>query len=92
MLLETLGIDALAPVVALEFFEALGLVALIINFIMLYNFFSNGIIRYPVINVIVTSIVTFTLLVPFPWFNWIIFFFLFAYAFFWSFKPWEWSK
>ncbi len=79
-------------IVALEFFEALGLVALIINFIMLYNFFSNGVIKYPVINVIVTSIVTFTLLVPFPWFNWIVFFILFAYAFFWSFKPWEWAK
>lgn len=88
MLVETLAAGA----VVLEFFEALGLIALIINFIMLYNFFSNGIIRYPVINVIVTSIVTFTLLVPFPWFNAIVFLFLFAYAFFWSFKPWEWSR
>lgn len=79
-------------IVVLDFFEALGLIALIINFIMLYNFFNSGIIKFPVINVIVTTIITLTLLVPFPWFNWLVFLFLFAYAFFWSFKPFEWGK
>lgn len=90
--MQPLVTSFLPSAVALDFFEGMFLIILIINFIMLFNFFSNGIIKYPVINVIVTSVITFVLLQEAPWMHWLLFAFLFAYAFFWSFKPWEWSK
>ena len=74
----------------LNFWGAFGLVVLIIVFAMLYKLFYPDIINSSLVAFIVTAIVTFTLVIPYPWFKYLLFAFLFMYGFFGSFKPYEW--
>ncbi|MBI3588197.1 hypothetical protein HY095_03310 [Candidatus Micrarchaeota archaeon] len=74
----------------LEFFEAMGLVVLILDFVLLYRLFYPGIVGAKAIALFITTVITFLLLIPYPWFAWLLFFVLFLYAFFGSFRPWDW--
>lgn len=74
----------------LDFWGAFGLVVLIIVFVMLYRLFYPDIVKSQIVAFVVTAIVTFTLVIPYPWFKYLLFVFLFLYGFFWTFKPYKW--
>ncbi len=74
----------------LDFGSALGLVVLIIVFVMLYRLFYPDIVKSQIVAFVIVAIVTFTLVIPYPWFKYLLFVFLFLYAFFWTFKPYKW--
>ena len=74
----------------LNFWSAFGLVVLIIVFVMLYRLFYPDIVKSPLVAFVIVAIVTFTLVIPYPWFKYLLFVFLFLYAFFWTFKPYKW--
>lgn len=74
----------------LDFGGALGLVVLIIVFVMLYRLFYPDIVKSQLVAFVIVAIVTFTLVIPYPWFKYLLFVFLFLYAFFWTFKPYKW--
>lgn len=73
-----------------EFFDALNVVVLIIDFVMLFRLFWPNVVESKLVATIITSAVAFLLLVPYPLFAWIMFFALFLFGFFTNFKPWEW--
>ncbi len=73
-----------------EFFEALGLIVLIIDYVMLFRLFWPNIVQSKLIAIIIITIITFLLLVPYPIVAWLLFFVLFLYGLFAQVKPWEW--
>jgi len=74
----------------LDFGEAFGLVVLVIVFIMLYKLFYPGIVSSQLVAFVVVAIITFTVVIPYPWFKYLMFVFLFMCGFFWTFKPYKW--
>ncbi len=74
-----------------EFFEALGLIVLILDYILLYRFFYPLVIPSALIALIVTTLIAFLLLLPYLWFAYLVFAFFFFYSFFAGFRPWEWG-
>lgn len=78
------------PVFQFDFIEALTLIVIIIDFIMMYTFFKE--IINPFVGIMISVLVTFLLVIPYGWFAWLIFFSSFAYSFFWGFQPWTWAK
>lgn len=64
-----------------EFFDALYAIALILDYIMLYRLFYPGVVQAQLIAISLTTIITFLLLVPYPWLAWIIFVALFLNGF-----------
>ena len=73
-----------------EFFDALNLVVLIVDFVMLFRLFWPNVVESKIVATIIVSIIAFLLLVPFPLFAWLVFAALFLYGFFGNFRPWEW--
>jgi hypothetical protein len=75
----------------LQFFDALQVIVLILDFILIYRFFYPTVIPSPLIALIVNTLIVFLLVIPFPWFADLVFAFFFFYGFFGGFKPWEWG-
>lgn len=73
-----------------EFFDALNLVVLVIDYVMLYRLFYPNIVQGKIIAIIIITIIAFLLLVPFPLLAWLLFFALFLQGFFKQFRPWKW--
>ena len=75
-----------------EFLDAFDFIATLIVFFMTYSrLFYPEIINNKVVALLVTFIVMFVLVIPFPIVKWIMFVGLFSYGFFWGFRPWEWG-
>src|SRR3989338_10482672 len=75
----------------LQLFEAFDFVATLITFFLMYRMFYPEVIASKIIGLLVTFIVMFVLIVPFPLAKWLAFAGLFGYGFFWGFRPWEWG-
>lgn len=76
----------------LALWEAFDFVATLIVFFMTYSrLFYPEIINNKVVALLVTIIIMFVLVIPFPIVKWIMFLGLFSYGFFWGFRPWEWG-
>ncbi|MGB9577346.1 MAG: hypothetical protein ACP5O3_01715 [Candidatus Micrarchaeia archaeon] len=80
------------PLMQADFWESFGLVVLILVFFVLYNILSNNFIRHPLLALLVTAIIVFTLVIPFEWFKYLLFVVLVLYGFFVTAKPGEWFK
>ncbi len=79
------------PAFLFDFVEALTLIVVIIDFIMVYIIFRDT-LNGQLVALVMSAIITFLLVIPYPWFAWLIFFSTFAYSFFWGFRPWTWAK
>lgn len=72
--------------------EAFDFVATLIVFFMMYSrLFYPEVINNKVVALLVTIVIMFVLVIPFPIVKWIMFLGLFSYGFFWGFRPWEWG-
>lgn len=70
----SLALPVLASSVAiLDFFDDFGWVALLLTVYLLYNRLSYSFIKEPIIALIMVGVITFALLIPFPWFKWVMF-------------------
>ena len=74
----------------LDFWDALGVIVLLIVFIMLYNMFYPSIVSSQLVALVLVAVITFLVVIPYPWFKYLLFCFLFMYGFFQTFKPYEW--
>ncbi len=75
-----------------QLWEALDFVVTIIVFFMMYSrLFYPEIINNKAVAFLVTIVIMFVLVIPFPIIKWIMFLGLFSYGFFWGFRPWEWG-
>ncbi|MBI2445616.1 hypothetical protein HYV43_04475 [Candidatus Micrarchaeota archaeon] len=75
-----------------ELWDAFDFIATLIVFFMSYSrLFYPEVINNKVVALLVTMIVMFVLVIPFPIVKWIMFVGLFSYGFFWGFRPWEWG-
>lgn len=81
----------LLPTFLFDFVEALTLIIVIIDFIMVYIIFRDT-LNSQLIAAIMSAIITYLLIIPYGWMAWLIFLSTFAYSFFWGFKPWTWAK
>ncbi|MEM4255044.1 MAG: hypothetical protein QXR53_01810 [Candidatus Norongarragalinales archaeon] len=80
------------PVFLFDFIEALTVVIIIIDFIMVYKYFYPEVVGSQILGIVITTIITFLLIIPYPFMAWVVFFITFAYSFFWGFQPWTWAK
>ncbi|HIH20363.1 TPA: hypothetical protein HA244_03790 [Candidatus Micrarchaeota archaeon] len=80
------------PVFMFDFIEALFLIVIIIDFIQTYRIFYPEVLASQLISLIVATIITFTLYIPYPWVGWLAVFPLFTYSFFYGFQPWTWAQ
>ena len=85
-------LDTFLPVYLLEFWDALFLIVIIIDFIQLYRIFYPEMLSSQLICLVITTIITFALFIPYPIVGWLAIFPLFAYSFFYGFQPWTWAK
>jgi len=75
-----------------DFWEAFGLVALVLVFFTLYNLLTNNFIRHPLLALLVTALIVFLLVLPYDWFKYLLFVVLVMYGMFTVIKPSEWLK
>src|SRR3989338_3438539 len=78
-------------VAILQLFEAFDFIATLIVFFLMYRMFYPELIANKAISLLVTIIVMFVLMIPYPIAKWLAFLGLFGYGFFWGFRPWEWG-
>lgn len=90
MLENQLGLT-LAQFLFQGFWDAFGLVATIVVFIMLYKLFYPDVVGSQLVALLIAAVVIYLLVIPYEWFKYLLFVILFMYAFFWEFKPWEWG-
>lgn len=83
-LIPNMVIGALAPVVLLDFFDSLGIIVVILDFILVYRLFYPSLVGSQVLGIALAAMVTFMLILPYGWFAWLIFICLFLYSFFWN--------
>ncbi|MBI5035789.1 hypothetical protein HZC09_00445 [Candidatus Micrarchaeota archaeon] len=75
-----------------QLWEAFDFIATIVVFFFTFNrLFYPEVINNKAIALLVTFIVMFVLVIPFPIVKWLMFLGLFGYGFFWGFRPWEWG-
>lgn len=85
--------DPLIPVfIFSDFIDALTLVIIILDFVGLYKYIYPELVASQIVGLVITTIITFLLIIPYPWFAWLMFGLTIAYSFFWGFKPWTWAK
>ena len=84
-------LPSLLPVFLFDFIEALTLIVIIIDFIMLYKYFYPEVVGSQIVGLVISTIITFLLVIPYPFMAWVVFFITFAYSFFWGFQPWTWA-
>ncbi len=82
----------MTPFFLLDFIEALTVVIIIIDFILVYRIFYPEIVSSQIIGIVLTTVITFLLIVPYAWVAWLVFLGGFAYSFFWGFQPWTWAQ
>jgi len=80
------------PVFYTDFWEAFGLVVLILVFFTLYNLLTNNFIRHPLLALLVAALIVFLLVIPYDWFKYLLFVVLVLYGMFTVLKPGEWFK
>jgi hypothetical protein len=73
-----------------EFFDALGVIVLILDFVMLYRLFYPAVVSSNFIALMLTTLVAFLLLVPYPWLAWVMFAALFMQGFFAQLSEHQW--
>jgi hypothetical protein len=92
---------ALAPALALlsatpaflfDFMDDANLVIVLLVFFALYNILTKDFIKSPLLAMLVTILIVFTLVVPYDWFKYFMFVVLILYGFFGAAKPSEWFK
>jgi len=84
---------SLLPLVfQVDFWEAFGLIVLILIFFTLYNLLTNNFIRHPLLALLVTALIMFLLVIPYDWFKYLLFVVLVMYGMFTVMKPGEWLK
>ena len=74
----------------LDFTQALTLIVIIIDFVVLYKIFESF-ARSQILGLVITAIIIFLLVIPYNWIAWLVFLAGFAYSFFWGFQPWTWA-
>jgi hypothetical protein len=67
----------------LDFWDDFGLVVLLLTVYMLYNRLSYNFINNPLLALIIVAVITFALLIPYPFFKYLIFVVVVMYGF-WS--------
>ena len=80
------------PFFLFDFIEALTMIVIIIDFIVVYKVFYPEIIGSQIVGLVIATLVIFLLAIPSTWFAWFLFVAGFAYSFFWGFQPWTWAK
>ncbi|MFH0835673.1 MAG: hypothetical protein V1834_00750 [Candidatus Micrarchaeota archaeon] len=78
------------PLFLFQFGQALDLVIVLVLFFLLYNFFHPKLVSSPFLGLLITIIVIFILVIPYPWFRYFLFAILFLAGIFTNIKPWEW--
>lgn len=80
--------DLVTPVALMDWIEAITLVIIIIDFVVVYRIFAD--MTNQIIGFIIAAIILYLLVIPYNWVAWLVFIGGFAYSFFWGFNPWEW--
>jgi hypothetical protein len=76
----------------LQLFEALDFVITLITFFMIYSrIFYPELIANKIVSLLMTIVIMFVLIIPFPIVKYLVFLGLFCYGFFMGFRPWEWG-
>ncbi len=73
-----------------EFFDALGVIVLIIDYVMLFRLFYPGVVQSQLISILLATVIAFLLLVPYPWLAWVLFAALFLNGFFAQLQEHRW--
>ncbi|MBS3070342.1 hypothetical protein J4220_02435 [Candidatus Micrarchaeota archaeon] len=74
-----------------DFMDALTLIIIILDFVMLYKYIYPEMVSSQIVGIVITTVITFLLIIPYAWFAWLVFGLTVAYSFFWGFKPWTWA-
>ncbi len=77
-------------VIALGFWDDMGLVVDILLFFLLYSYLVKGPVDNPFLALIVTAVITWLVVVPYPWFAWLLFVILFLGSAFGEIKFSDW--
>jgi chromate transport protein ChrA len=78
------------PVFLFDFTQALTLIIIIIDYVVLYQIFE-GFTSSKILGLVIATIITFLIVIPYNWVAWLVFLAGFAYSFFWGFQPWTWA-
>ena len=87
-----LSLSPFLPIFLFDFWKALFLVVIIIDFIQIHRIFYPEILSSQLISLIISTIITFAILIPYEWTAWLTFVITFAYSFFYGFQPWTWAQ
>lgn len=79
-----------AGLVALEFWDDMGIVVNILLFFLLYSYLSASLVKNSILALIVTAVITWLVIIPYPSFAWILFIILFLGSAFGQIKFSEW--